>query len=72
MPKSTYSTEYKKIMDSLKRARLEIGLKQADVAKKLGKPQSYISKIECGERRVDVAELKELAKLYKKDITYFI
>jgi len=47
-------------------------LKQEDVSSKLKKPQSYISKIERGERRVDAAELKELAKILKKDINYFL
>lgn len=72
MQKSIYSKEYKTIIERLKIARLEARLKQEDAASKLKKPQSYISKIERGERRVDAAELKELAKLYKKDITYFI
>lgn len=72
MPKSTYTDYYKTTISRLKKARLELGLKQEDVADKLGKPQSFISKIECGERRLDIAELKELAKLYKKDITCFI
>jgi len=72
MQKSIYLKEYKTIIERLKIARLEAGLKQEDAASKLKKPQSYISKIERGERRVDAAELKELAKLYKKDITYFI
>ncbi|MDD4411957.1 MAG: helix-turn-helix transcriptional regulator [Bacilli bacterium] len=72
MPKSTYTDDYKTTISHLKKVRLELGLKQEDVADKLGKPQSFISKIECGERRLDIAELKELAKLYKKDITYFI
>ena len=72
MSKSIYSKEYKNVIEKLKKARFEAGLKQEEVAKKLKKPQSYISKIERGERRIDVAELKELAKIYKRDINFFI
>jgi len=72
MNKSIYSKEYKNTIEKLRQARLEIGLKQEEAAKKIKKPQSYISKIERGERRIDIAELKELAKIYKKDINYFI
>lgn len=72
MSKSIYSKEYKNIIERLKTARFEAGLKQEEVATKLKKPQSYISKIERGERRIDVAELKELAKIYKKSTDYFI
>lgn len=72
MPKSTYTNDYIASIDRLKKIRIELGIKQADVANKLGKPQSYISKIERGERRLDISELKELAKIYKKDITHFI
>ena len=72
MLKSIYSKDYRNVIEKLKKARLGAGLKQSDVALKLKKPQSYISKIERGERRVDIAELKELAKIYKKDITYFV
>jgi transcriptional regulator with XRE-family HTH domain len=72
MSKSIYSKEYKNIIEMLKTARLDVGMKQEDVASKLKKPQSYISKIERGERRVDAAELKELAKILKKDVSYFL
>jgi len=72
MSKSIYSKEYKNIIERLKTARLEIGLKQEEMAAKLKKPQSYISKIERGERRVDITELKELAKIYKKSINFFV
>jgi len=67
-----YTKEYKDVTQKLLKARKESGLKQVEVAKKLGKPQSYISKIEKGERRVDIVELKILAKIYNKKITYFI
>ena len=72
MSKSIYSKEYRNIIERLKTARIESGLKQEEVAAKLKKPQSYISKIERGERRVDAAELKELAKILKKDVSYFL
>lgn len=63
--KSVHTTSYKNMLLRLKRARKKSGLTQADVAKKLGRPQSFLSKIENGERRLDVLELKTLSKLYK-------
>ena len=72
MANSIYLKEYKKVIERLKKARQESGLKQIEVADKLCKPQSYISKIEQGERRLDIAELKLIAQIYKKDINYFI
>jgi len=72
MNNSIYSKEYKKVIGRLKKARQEINLKQEEVAKKLKKPQSYVSKIESGEKRLDVIELKRFADIYKKPIDYFI
>jgi len=45
---------------------------QVQVAEKLKRPQSYISNIESGQQRVDVVELQTFAKMYGKDITYFV
>ncbi len=72
MPRSIYQNEHKKIVERLKQARLESGLGQVDVAKKLGKTQSYISKIESGQRRFDVLQLKEFAKIYNKTLDFFV
>ena len=72
MNKSVYSKEYKDIVERLKTMRIKSGLSQQEVAIKLGKPQSYISKIESGERRLDVVEIKHFAEIYKKGISYFI
>ena len=52
-------------------ARLNAGLTQVDVAKIMGKHQSYISKCESGERRVDFVELLDFAAIYKKPIEFF-
>ena len=72
MNKSVYTKDYKEIIERLKKARIEVGLAQKDVADKLGKPQSYISKIESGERRLDVAEMKKIAAIYNKPADFFL
>ncbi len=51
--------------------RLEAGLTQVDVAQALSKHQSYISKYETGERRVDFVELLDFARIYQKPIEFF-
>ncbi len=72
MPRAIYTEEHRVIVERLKKARFEIGFDQVDVAKKLGRTQSYISKIESGQRRFDVLQLKEFAKIYKKPLDYFV
>lgn len=72
MSKSTYSEKYRAVIEKLKNIRMQNEWTQEEVSAKLSKPQSYISKIERGERRLDILELKELADLYKKEITFFI
>ena len=64
--------EYADFVGKLRRARLEAGLRQIDVSKKLKRTQSYVSRVEMGEQRLDVLELKKFAQLYKKEINYFI
>ena len=72
MSKSIHTKEYAYFVEKLRKARREAGLTQVQVAKRLGRPQSHISNIESGQQRVDVIELKRFAKLYGKDIIYFI
>lgn len=64
--------EYADFVGKLREARLEAGLRQIDVAKKLRRTQSYVSRVEVGEQRLDILELKKFAELYKKDLHYFI
>lgn len=72
MVKSIYSKSQELLVERLKKARIDAGLNQIEAAELLGKTQSYISKIESGQRRIDVVQLKDFAKIYKKDLGYFI
>ena len=66
-----YHKAYKKFLARLVQARRDAGLTQVEVAKRLGKAHSFLSKCELGERRVDFVELQQLAKIYGKDISFF-
>src|SRR5258708_35021171 len=59
------------LSERLKEAREYVGLKQDDVAKKLGIPRSALSNIEAGNRKVDAIELAQLAKLYQRPVAWF-
>ena len=72
MVKSIHTKEYAYFVGRLKQARIEAGLTQAQVAKKLARPQSHVSNVESGQQRVDVVELQRFAKIYGKDIAYFV
>lgn len=52
--------EHKILLELLKKTRVEAGLRQTDLAKKLQVPQSMISKYEVGERRIDLLELRDI------------
>lgn len=56
MPKSIHSTSDLEFRILLKEARSKAGLTQTQLAQRLGKPQSYVAKVEGGERRLDVIE----------------
>lgn len=58
MEKSIYSQEYQRFLELLRETRETKGLTQTQVAEKLGQTQSFISKVERGERRLDIVELR--------------
>ena len=72
MLKTIYSEEHKHLVSQLKAAREKTHLNQGQVAKLLGVTQSFISKIESGQYRIDVIQLKQFAQIYKKPLKFFI
>lgn len=62
--KQDYEKRYQILLTKLRQAREAAGLSQEEAGKLLGRNQSYISRCESGERRLDVIELLEFAELY--------
>ena len=71
MTSSIFTKEYDKFRKLLSKYRQECGVTQAKLAEKLNRPQSYISKYESGERRLDVIEFLKIAKILNMDIPKF-
>jgi transcriptional regulator with XRE-family HTH domain len=57
---------------SLIKCRTKAGLLQVDLAKKLGVHQSYVSKIETGQRKVDIIELREICSHFNITLKEFV
>lgn len=67
MGRSTFSYRAKRLRELLIEARHAAGLTQVELSKKLRRPQSYVSKYERGERRLDVVEFVEVAEAVGAD-----
>lgn len=72
MKKALYERSYAAFTDLLRKERKKAGLTQAMLAKKLRRPQSYVSKYERGDRRLDVIEFLEIARAMKFDPGEFL
>lgn len=64
--------EHKILLKLLKKIRVEAGLRQTDLAKKLRVPQSMISKYEVGERRIDLLELRDICAALGISLAEFV
>ena len=72
MPRSTHTRDYRLFREYLRSVRRQAGLTQKEVAKALGVHQSYVSKYETGERRLDVVELRRICRALKVPLGAFI
>jgi len=69
---AAYQRAYQAFLKRLIKARHDAGYLQEEVSNRLGKPHSFISKCELGERRLDIIELQQIAQIYGKTIHYFL
>jgi transcriptional regulator with XRE-family HTH domain len=60
------------LLDLLREVRLEAGMRQTDVAAKLGKAQSFVSNYESGERRLDLLELQSVCEVLGIGLVDFV
>ena len=72
MDKTLYSREQEQLSALLRQARSEKGLRQEDLARLIGRRQSFISDIESGQRRIDIVELRHLCRHLGLSLPEFI
>ena len=70
--KSVYTQQYRRFRVLLIQARKAAGLTQVELAAQLNRPQSFVSKVERGERRLDVIEFLEVARALQLDLQAFL
>lgn len=63
MPKTIYKPEHAVLLTLLKEHRKAAGLTQVQCSKALGRPQSFMSDVESGTRRLDIVQLRDLCKV---------
>jgi transcriptional regulator with XRE-family HTH domain len=67
MQKSLKSPEYKRLIAMLVAMRKKAEVRQQVLAKKLGKPQSFVAKYEGDERRIDLVEFIAIVRALEGD-----
>lgn len=71
MTKAIYRREHEIFLQELKRMRVQSGMTQAQCSAALGRPQSFMSDVERGVRRLDIVQLRDLCLVLKTDLTSF-
>ncbi|WP_174864229.1 helix-turn-helix domain-containing protein [Comamonas jiangduensis] len=66
-----HTPKYTQFLEQLRQLRLQLGVTQVELSKRLGKPQQYVSRCEVGERRLDAVELIEWCEALGADVNVF-
>jgi transcriptional regulator with XRE-family HTH domain len=73
MPDTNPTSKEERVLRTLlSNLRSEANLRQVDLADRLGKPQSFVSKYESGERRLDLIELREICRVLDITLSDFV
>lgn len=72
MEKNLYTRRQQILLRLLREARQDAGLLQQDVAEALDRPQSFVSKYESGERRLDILELRDVCQALGLSLSEFV
>ena len=72
MSKQIYSNQAKRLRDLLVEYRARSGVTQAELASRIGRAQTFVSKVELGERRIDLLELLQLLAVLRADPVEFL
>ncbi|MDA8046499.1 MAG: helix-turn-helix transcriptional regulator [Actinomycetota bacterium] len=68
MAKSIHSDPYRALLDLVRSLRMDAGLSQTELARRLARSQTFVSKVELGERRLDVEELRQVCDALEVDL----
>ncbi len=72
MPKAIYRPEYEVFLTLLKDRRIKAGLTQVECSNALGRPQSFMSDVERGTRRLDIIQIHDLCEVLGCDLVELI
>jgi transcriptional regulator with XRE-family HTH domain len=70
--KTIHSGSYRALLAELRDQRISAGVSQMELAARLGRAQTWVSKVELGERRLDVEELRQVCAALDQDLIPFI
>jgi transcriptional regulator with XRE-family HTH domain len=72
MEKSVFTAEYRALLSLLRETRQAAGISQTELAERLGQSQSFVSKVEIGERRLDLIQVRTICRTLGTTLPAFV